>query len=111
MRRVGVAIPSRGPRRFTKRMPSPKDAAVSTATESAAMSESYPDSCESASFGLMDDVLDAAMNVLPPLLIGGAVANVITRHPSFWLYLVAVVIATVLIGLGRRLWRRRANQA
>jgi hypothetical protein len=50
----------------------------------------------------LDELEQTALYVLPPLLIGDVAVRLIFGHPAFWVYLVAIVVASVFVGLLRR---------
>ena len=49
-----------------------------------------------------DELAQTALYVIPPMVIGAVAVRLIFEHPPFWAYLVAVMVASVLVGLLRR---------
>lgn len=52
-----------------------------------------------------DDLADAALNVVPPFVVGEGVVRLAFGHAAFWVDLVGVALAGALYGIARRMLR------
>jgi hypothetical protein len=57
-----------------------------------------------------DELVQAALNVVPALLIGGGAVRLIFGHPAGWVYLVGVAVAAIVLGAVRRAIRQKSNR-
>ena len=57
-----------------------------------------------------DELTQTALYVIPPMVIGAVAVRLIFEHPPFWVYLVAVIVASVMVGLLRRIVRHHRGR-
>lgn len=58
----------------------------------------------------LGELVDTAIDLVPPLLTGTVAVRLIFGHPAFWVYLVGLAITGALFGTAQRLFARHRGR-